>query len=285
MPVRARSSLRLLLLPLLSLLSLHALARAPRIEEVEDSLGHDRSFKVRVEAAIVLGRLGQSRSVPALLGALRDLHPAVRAAAAEALGRIGSPIARDGLVKAAQDQSPLVRKMAREALDRIGGGRGQAEQRPPTRRPPPDLPAIHARPGRKVSFEVAEMGDRSHHAGPALRSHMRDYLIDQLRPHGVIAAGKHEGTLMVDGVIKDLATHTRADQVEVVCAVQLVVSRQPGGGVFLMTSGEAMLAKSRRHWNPELRPALELEALENAVRGASEDLIHHLDNQRGDEAK
>ena len=248
------------------------------------SSGHGPDSSEVGEAAIVLGRLGQSRSVPALLGALRDPHPAVRAAAAEALGRIGSPIARDGLIKAGQDPSALVRKTAREALDRLGGSEA-APRLPPPRRPPPDLPAIHARPGHKVSFEVAEMGDRSHHAGAALRSHMRDYLIDQLRPHGVIAAGKHEGTFMVDGVIKDLATHTRADQVEVVCAVQLVVSRQPGGGVFLMTSGEAMLAKSRRHWNPDARPALELEALENAVRGASEDLIHHLDNQRQDEAK
>jgi hypothetical protein len=281
MPVRVPPSLRLLLLPLLSLLSLHALAGAPRIEEVEDSLEHDRSFKVRVEAAIVLGHLGQSRSVPALLGALRDPHPAVRAAAAESLGRIGSPIARDGLVRAAQDPSPLVRKMARGALDTIGGD----SQPGPSHPAAAELPAVQARRGRPVSFEVAEMGDRSHHAGAALRSHMRDYLIDQLRPHGVIAAGKHEGTFMVDGVIKDLATHTRTDQVEVVCAVQLVVSRQPGGGVFLMTSGEAMLQKSRRHWNPEARPALELEALENAVRGASEDLIHHLDNQRRDEAK
>src|SRR5262245_58704967 len=41
---------------------------APRIEDVEEALSHDRSYKVRVDAALVLGRLRQTRSIPALIG-------------------------------------------------------------------------------------------------------------------------------------------------------------------------------------------------------------------------
>ena len=67
---------------------------APRIEEVEDALGHDRSYKVRVDAALVLGRLRQTRSIPALIGALKDANAAVRATAAQSQGHIGSPIAK-----------------------------------------------------------------------------------------------------------------------------------------------------------------------------------------------
>jgi hypothetical protein len=249
----------------------------PRIEDVEGSLAHDRSFKVRVEAAIVLGRLRQSRSVPALVAALRDGHPAVRAAAAQALGRIGSLVARDALASAEQDGSPLVRRMARAALRKLDGEGADEEGGAPEE--PADGPAIHARAGHKLTFEVPAMGDRSHHAGDALRSHMRDFLIDQLRPLGDVAAGKHEGTFVVDGVIKDLATRTRADQVEVSCEVQLVVSRQPGGGVFLLTSGGATVQKPKRQFKPQLKPALELQALESAVRGASEDLIQQLGQQ------
>ena len=80
---------RLLLLALIVAGPVAASARparaAARIEDVEDALAHDRSYKVRVDAALVLGRLRQSRSIPALIGALRDPNPAVRASIAWAL--------------------------------------------------------------------------------------------------------------------------------------------------------------------------------------------------------
>ena len=120
------------------------------------------------------------------------------------------------------------------------------------------------------------MGDRSRHAGPALRSHMRDFLVDQLRPVGDPAAREHEGGFAIDGIIKDLTMGTSGPDVQVNCAVQLVVSRQPGGGVFLLTSGEATVMKPRREWKPQHRAGMELEALESAVRAASEDLVRQL---------
>src|SRR5262245_35990728 len=89
-PVRAPLPPRLLLAVLLAELALVVAWRAPahaggpRIEDVEESLTDTRaSFKVRVEAALILGRLRQTRSVPALIGALRDPFPAVRASAAQ----------------------------------------------------------------------------------------------------------------------------------------------------------------------------------------------------------
>ena len=43
-----------------------------QVQDVEESLAHDSSYKVRVEAALVLGRLHQVRSIPVLTDALRD---------------------------------------------------------------------------------------------------------------------------------------------------------------------------------------------------------------------
>jgi hypothetical protein len=77
-------------------------------------------------------------------------------------------------------------------------------------------------------------------------------------------------------VIKSLSLATGGHEVEVSCAVQLIVSRQPTGGVFLMSNGEATVQRPRRQWRPESRAGMELEALEAAVRGASEDLLNHL---------
>jgi hypothetical protein len=49
--------------------------------------------------------------------------------------------------------------------------------------------------------------------------------------------------------------------------------------VFLLTSGEAVVQKPRRQFRSQHRPRMEVEALENAVRGASEDLRRHLARQ------
>jgi hypothetical protein len=256
---------------------------APRIEDVEDALGHDRSYKVRVDAALVLGRLRESRSIPALIGALKDPNPTVRASAARSLGQIGSPIARDAVAKALLDPVPLVRRMAKIAMKQLGGQEttndttNDTGEAPPA--PEPGSPAIRARPGKKLSFEVKQMGDQSKRAGAALRSHMRDFIVAQLRPYGDVEPPENEGMFAVDGVIKELSTSARGGDVDVSCAVQLVVSRQPGGGVFLLTSGEATVERPKRQWKPQQKTGMELEALENALRSASEDLLNQISRQ------
>ena len=247
---------------------------AARIEDVEESLAKDPSFKVRVEAALILGRLAQRRSIPALAGALRDPNPGVRAAAADALGVVaeqsgdaaGPPgaLPRDALLGALRDPEPGVRRAAHAALRRLGlNGEG------------PGGPQIRRRRA-EASFEVKAIGDPGHHAGPVLQSHMRDFLAAQLRTVGEVDPGDRRGTYAVDGVIKNLSLNTTPRDVEVTCTVQLVISRQPAGGVFMMTDGQATVQKPRRQWRPQLRPSMELEALEAAVRSASEDLVTHL---------
>ena len=49
--------------------------------------------------------------------------------------------------------------------------------------------------------------------------------------------------------------------------------------IFLMTSGEATVQRPRRQWRPEQRAGMEMQALEAAVRGASEDLVNQLGRQ------
>ena len=254
-----------------------------RIEDVEDSLARDPSFKVRVEAALILGRLHQPRSIPALVGALRDPNGGVRAAAADALGDVASrpeptpaalttaTLPRDALFAALHDPEPGVRRSARAALHRMGVG----DDDRPAVSGEPEIRHRHA----ETSFEVKGIGDPARHAGPALQSHMRDFLIAQLRPYGEVEPRAGHGTYAIDGVIKDLSLNTTGRDVEISCAVQLVISRQPGGGVFMMTNGQATVQKPRRQWRPQLRPSMELEALETAVRAASEDLVTHLSRQ------
>jgi hypothetical protein len=247
-----------------------ARANPPRIEDVEDHLRRDPSYKVRVDAAIILGRLAQPRSLPALIGALKDDHPTVRASAAYALGRYQSPLAREAVNAALRDNSPIVRHMAREALRHMGGGPDENTPRHAGE------PAIRGRAIQKPSFEVKPVGDPGQRAGPALRSHMRDFLVDQLRPYGDVTPAERSGTYAIDGVIKSLTMTSTAQDVEVNCAVQLVVSRQPAGGVFMMTSRDATVQRPKRQWRPEQRSGMEMQALEAAVRSASQDLVEKL---------
>ncbi|HET6281943.1 MAG TPA: HEAT repeat domain-containing protein [Polyangia bacterium] len=242
---------------------------APRIEDIEQSLTADRSYKVRVEAALILGRLKERRSVAALITALRDSHPAVRATAAQALGRIGDQSARDPLLRAHQDGNRFVRRMSGEAIRAL-----QAK----ARNPDPQVATTRGPTGRPA-FDVKPMGDRSHKATPALRGRMRDFVTTHLRSVGDITVSNEEPGFVVDGSIKELSMTTGPDLVQVGCSVQLVVSRHPSGGVFLLTSGEAMVQKPANQFKPQQKATMEMEALEHAVRGASEDLLQSLRRQ------
>jgi hypothetical protein len=242
--------------------SLAARAR-PRVDEIQQSLAVERSYKVRVEAALILGRLKDRRSVPSLVSALGDNHPAVRATAAQALGRIGDPVARDALVRARQDSNRFVRRMANEALRALPA-------------PSEVASASAARASRRPAFDIKPMGDRSRKATAALRGRMRDLVASHLSSVGDIAAADQQPGFVVDGAIKELSMTTGPDIVRIGCAVQLVVSRHPTGGVFLLTSGEARVEKPIHQFKPQQKEVMEIEALENAVRGASEDLVASL---------
>ena len=49
----------------------------------------DPSYKVRVSAALTLGKVGGSAAVPSLIKALSDQNNCVRGIAAQSLGKIG----------------------------------------------------------------------------------------------------------------------------------------------------------------------------------------------------
>ncbi|HEX2572178.1 MAG TPA: HEAT repeat domain-containing protein [Polyangia bacterium] len=96
------------------------MARADRVDDLTRTLREDSSYKVRTQAALVLGKLGDARAVEPLIAALRDENEAVRAAAAAALGQIGDGRGSAALAGLRQDSSSLVRMSAEKALARLG---------------------------------------------------------------------------------------------------------------------------------------------------------------------
>lgn len=85
----------------------------------------DPSFKVRLQAAILIGKRKLVRTAPALRDALDDDHDAVRAAAAVSLGKLGDQDARVRVVRLLRHDNDLVARAAEKSLvllDKAKGG-------------------------------------------------------------------------------------------------------------------------------------------------------------------
>lgn len=98
-----------------------AMGSRASIDRLASTLATDPSYKVRLQAAVLLGRSRDGRAVEVLLEALEaDAHPTVRAACAAALGALGDPRAVPGLLgRVGLDASTFVRDEARRSLARM----------------------------------------------------------------------------------------------------------------------------------------------------------------------
>ena len=96
-------------------------AEAAPIERLVAALEGDSHYKVRLQAAILLGRTGQKRAYNPLKRALaEDAHYTVRAAAALGLANLDAPRAATAIVRAAgTDAEEFVRQKAMQALDKL----------------------------------------------------------------------------------------------------------------------------------------------------------------------
>ena len=64
------------------------LAHADKVDDLSRQLRGDPDYKVRLSAALNLGKLGDRRGVPALIDGLEDTDRTVRGVAAAALGKL-----------------------------------------------------------------------------------------------------------------------------------------------------------------------------------------------------
>jgi hypothetical protein len=144
----------------------------------------------------------------------------------------------------------------------------------------PPAPRAAGRPTRAAgptTVGIGGIGDRTGHASRALRDRMRAQIRSLLErePSLQLLDGNANVAFLVDGTISKLALSQGGPDVEAVCAVELVVSRGDRG-IVTVASGEAIVQKPRSHYQPMLREHMEQEAMENAVRGAHENLARFL---------
>jgi hypothetical protein len=216
-------------------------ASADKIDTLTRTLMQDSSYKVRVQAALVLGKLGDRRAVPALIQALRDENETVRGVAATSLGRIGDKSAANALMTAStSDASEFVRTQARKALELVAGGGGNT--------------SISAAPKAGARFYVAidfNAGKGNAQYGQLVREALAKEL-QKLpsvtlsvggggQPSRSVLASKHLQGFIVDGTIQRLSTTPSGGSQTIDCDLKAFVATFPERSIKMMTQEGASL--------------------------------------------
>jgi hypothetical protein len=220
---------------------------------LEHELHAAKDFRVRLQAALELGRRKVLGARPALERALGDDSSAVRAAAAAALKSIGDPRALPALRAAESDSSEAVRNQVAAAIRALGSDRavnyvvdlGQIDM---------DTTVSGKAAGRTLQ-RVA-------------RQHLRRLPGVQVKADAVQSAPTAP-ELLLDARISRLNERRSGPTLEVSAKVDFVLSRMPGREIKGRLSGKATVqgdahAKNRAR---ELEQ-LQLQAVEAAADSA-----------------
>jgi hypothetical protein len=249
-----------------------ARAHGDKVGDLSHALTSDPDFKVRLTAAVVLGKLRDPRSEPALIQGLADSNETVRGMSAAALGNIGDAAAIPPLERVATDRSDFVRARAVEALNLL---RPQAAP-PPS--PPAVIEAAMVKPpprgkGHLIPVALGTVHNKTHHGGPGITGRLRETLVKQISEWPNFALGPPmENGYEIDSSIDELSRKTVDHFVEISCEVTLIVNKH-GHGIAGRASGGATVQVPRLSFSPAREEAYQIEALENAVRGAHPNLI------------
>jgi hypothetical protein len=230
-------------------------ARADRVDDLGRVLLTDSNWKVRMQAASVLGRLHDKRGVPALVRALSDASETVRGVAAGVLGDMGDPSAVPALQRSLRDPSQVVRDQAETALALLV---------PPSR---VAAPAPSSRNGVRV--ELGAITSRTSQLPDDLAAKLRAAVTRSLAATPGIAVGAAgKGAYVLDTSVTKLQRRKTEEFVEVTCEVSLILGRLPDKSIVMTTSGSATSHAPTITVDDTEERALVVDALEGALGGA-----------------
>lgn len=220
------------------------LASGHSAEAQDRELAESADFRVRVQAALRLGRAGAS-SRSDLENGLRDAHPAVRVACAAALGNIGDPASVPALERAMKSETYATVKTAmKETIDKLKGSAN-------VKTAGADQPTSLA--GARYVVQLGVMKNISGQRGDDLDGIMRQaarakagtikgaVVIDGNDP-GVVkkATEKRIPVLQVDGNLTKLTQVVGTDGATVISAkVDMSIRKLPGQTLKGTVSGNA----------------------------------------------
>jgi hypothetical protein len=251
-------------------------ALAGKVEDLSRMLLEDASYKVRLQAALLLGKLGDKTAVSPLVKALGDENRTVRGMAAQSLGRLGASEAASALKGTLQrERDPFVRGQIEKALAALGpppgdgGGRGGGKGR------------IY------LTFGSFSGGARLADAGllEALRSALRRELTKLTGVTFSLESGEEKsfgksGRLgfLIDGNVTRLDDGLVGGAVEINCDVKVMVARWPSKSIILWTNAGAAVQGGSREREKE---SARRDCLEASAGQLGEDLAKFFQSQGG----
>jgi HEAT repeats len=216
-------------------------------------LSEASDFRVRVNAALLLGHTRPDGAREALEAALGDAHPAVRVAAARALGSLGDPAALGALQRRlAQDSSSSVTAQLRVAiaeLRRVSGADSAGD------------PPRHLGPGVHYLVELGSMRNHSSVGGE-----------DSLRQQ---ASARHVPVITLDGNVIQVTEARVGGGTQVQVHVEFAVRRGQtlkgtvSGAATTFGPGSEITDQGRRRLQEDAVQA----AVQSALRGAEDGLL------------
>jgi hypothetical protein len=249
-------------------------AAASKTDELARALQNDPSFKVRTQAALLLGKLGDKAGVDPLTRALGDEIKTVRAMAAQSLGKLGGERAASALKALLQrERDGFVRAQAEKALAAIAASTS----------PPP----AEGR-DRKVYLKFGPFTGGTKAADANLVGLVRNTLRKSLAelPHVTVLEGAEEKTLgkggrpafLVDGNVLKLEDRDSGSALETSCEVKVLIARWPARSVILWTSAGAAVQGGRRDKD---RQIARQDCLEASANQLVDSLVGYFKSQGG----
>jgi HEAT repeat protein len=231
-----------------------------------DITGAD-DFRLRVSAALLLGKSRPEGARPLLEQALSDTHPAVRLAAAAALAAYGDPAAIVPLQRHADDASASVRAQIQTSVAALRKGSQGSWQ--------------NARYVVQLGNMKNGAGIRGEQPSGVLRSAARAHaaalpgavVTDGPSPELLVeAAHRHVPVLALDGSIQRLTRGQKDRDLLVMAEVEFSLRRMPEQSLKGTLSGSATsIGSTSALANPASVLQLENQAIDGAVESAMRD--------------
>jgi HEAT repeats len=247
-------------------------AHAGKLDELTRMLLEDDSYKVRVQAASLLGKLGDPAAAEPLTRALNDTNKTVRWMAAQSLARLGNPSAAPALKSLlARERDASVRTQAEKALAALGirpggpsgGGAGRI------------FLTFGSFSGGSVTADASAL--------EVLRTALKRELgklpsvTFENREAKVAISGSPVGFL-IDGNVSRLDNGLVGGAMEINCDVKVMVARWPSKSIILWTNAGAAVQGGSR---PQDIANARRDCLEASAGQLGEDLSRFFQSQGG----
>jgi HEAT repeat protein len=244
-------------------------APAARLDDICRTLTDDSNYKVRVQAALVLGKLGNAAAVTCLSRGLGDQNKTVRAMSAQALGQIGDVGALDALrVLAKRDPDPFVRAQTEKAIALLAGPPGGSRKAKMYLNFGPFTGGVKNAPADSIKLVhdtlQAELGKLP--------------IITLTQPAAEVGKAAASNAFWIDGNVTRLDDIAASGASETSCGVRVMVARWPSKSIISWTSAEASVQSGPR---PRDRENARRECLEATAAQLAEDLAKFFKAQGG----